>query len=236
MSFTRDVDKLRQIFNRQPDGFGTDAKTGKLTWGCSAHSGPTPPTTSSTWRASRLAMATSRMPDQRCGKASRPSSTGARIAGMPTPTTPSTYQSALLLYRRTILPRMSTATSPSRPATTSPAFRPTGSRSAPNTPSRSSGRSEPTSMLWAASISFTMTPTQNPKVPAYALPNLHPSYQLTPNVELFGLVQQRAQSALLCAGHLLRHRQSARFPWADDARSFSQGKPFAAFGGVRAEF
>ena len=29
---------------------------------------------------------------------------------------------------------------------------------------------------------------QSPKVPAYAVVNLHTSYQVTPNIELFGLI------------------------------------------------
>jgi iron complex outermembrane recepter protein len=44
---------------------------------------------------------------------------------------------------------------------------------------------------------------QNPKVPPYWVVNLHSSYQVAKNVEVFGLIQNLFRPALLFSGHVL---------------------------------
>jgi iron complex outermembrane recepter protein len=77
---------------------------------------------------------------------------------------------------------------------------------------------------------------QNPKVPAYAVLNLHTSYQLTPNVELFGLVNNALNQHYYAQGTFFDIGNQPGSLGLTDPRSFSQGKAFAAFGGVRADF
>jgi iron complex outermembrane receptor protein len=53
---------------------------------------------------------------------------------------------------------------------------------------------------------------QNPKIPAYWVVNLHSSYQISKNFEVFGLVKNLFnQRALLCVRHLLRYHLVSLF-------------------------
>jgi iron complex outermembrane recepter protein len=85
---------------------------------------------------------------------------------------------------------------------------------------------------------------QNPKVPAYAVVNLHTSYQLTPNIELFGLVNNLFNARYYAAGSFY---QTGGFASASgggtnlmaqlsDPRTFVPGAPLAAYAGIRAKF
>jgi iron complex outermembrane receptor protein len=77
---------------------------------------------------------------------------------------------------------------------------------------------------------------QNPKVPAYSVLNLHTSYQLAANVELFSLVNNALNQHYYAQGTFFDIGNQPGSLGLTDARTFSQGKPFAAFGGVRARF
>ncbi len=76
---------------------------------------------------------------------------------------------------------------------------------------------------------------QNPKVPAYWTVNLHSSYQLTKNVELFGLIQNLFNQRYYTYGTFF---ETDSFPYLNltDPRTFLPGMPFAAYGGIRAHF
>jgi iron complex outermembrane receptor protein len=76
---------------------------------------------------------------------------------------------------------------------------------------------------------------QNPKVPAYWTVNLHSSYQVTKNVELFGLVKNLFNQHYYVYGTFF---QTDSFPYLNltDPRTFVPGMPFAAYGGLRATF
>jgi iron complex outermembrane receptor protein len=82
---------------------------------------------------------------------------------------------------------------------------------------------------------------QNAKVPPYAVLNLHTSYQLTPNVELFGLINNALNQHYYVGGTLF---STSGFTTAGggtalalgDARGFLPGTPFAAYAGLRAKF
>ena len=83
----------------------------------------------------------------------------------------------------------------------------------------------------------------NPKVPAYWVVNMHTSYQLTKNVEIFGLVQnlfnQRYYSAgtfFSTAGFNNSTPGGANLFTFNDPRTFLPGMPLAIYGGVRATF
>jgi iron complex outermembrane receptor protein len=82
---------------------------------------------------------------------------------------------------------------------------------------------------------------QNPKVPPYAVLNLHTSYQLTPNVELFGVINNALNQHYYVAGSFFSlggfNTASGGTALAlDDARGFVPGMPFAAYAGLRAKF
>jgi iron complex outermembrane receptor protein len=80
------------------------------------------------------------------------------------------------------------------------------------------------------------------KVPAYAVLNLHTSYQLTPNVELFGSINNALNQHYYLAGTFTG---TTGFSSADgsntiatlnDPRAFVPGMPFAAYAGLKATF
>jgi iron complex outermembrane recepter protein len=73
---------------------------------------------------------------------------------------------------------------------------------------------------------------QNPKVPAYWTVNLHSSYQLTKNVELFGLVKNLFNQHYYVNGTFF---ETDSFPYLNltDPRTFVPGMPFAAYAGIR---
>ncbi len=76
---------------------------------------------------------------------------------------------------------------------------------------------------------------QNAKVPAYWTVNLHSSYRLTRNVELYALVKNLFDRHYYIYGTFF---ETGSFPYLDlsDPRSFVPGMPFAAYGGMRAKF
>jgi iron complex outermembrane receptor protein len=83
---------------------------------------------------------------------------------------------------------------------------------------------------------------QNPKVPAYAVLNLHTSYQVTPNVEVFGLINNALNQHYYVAGTFFNTAGftsaggAPNFLALNDPRTFLPGMPFAAYAGVRAKF
>ena len=83
----------------------------------------------------------------------------------------------------------------------------------------------------------------NPKVPAYWVVNLHTSYQVTKNVELFGLVQNLFNQHYYSAGTFFDtggYNNStpggANLMTFNDPRTFLPGMPLAAYAGIRATF
>jgi iron complex outermembrane receptor protein len=76
---------------------------------------------------------------------------------------------------------------------------------------------------------------QNPKVPAYWVVNLHTSYKVSKNVELFGLVQNLFNQRYYTFGTFFNTGQIP-FLGLTDPRTFTPGMPLAAFAGIRATF
>jgi iron complex outermembrane recepter protein len=76
---------------------------------------------------------------------------------------------------------------------------------------------------------------QNAKVPPYAVVNLHGSYQVTKDVEVFGLVQNLFNQHYYTNGTFF---STGSFPFLGltDPRMFVPGMPLAAYAGVRAKF
>jgi len=72
-------------------------------------------------------------------------------------------------------------------------------------------------------------------VPAYWVVNLHTSYQVSKNVELFGLVQNLFNQHYYAFGTFF---QTDSFPYLSltDPRTFVPGMPLAAYAGVRAKW
>jgi iron complex outermembrane receptor protein len=84
---------------------------------------------------------------------------------------------------------------------------------------------------------------QNPKVPPYWVVNLHSSYQITKNVEVFGLIQNLFDLHYFSAGTFFNTAGfnsntfgGNNFFVLNDPRTFLPGMPFAAYAGVRATF
>ena len=75
----------------------------------------------------------------------------------------------------------------------------------------------------------------NPKVPAYWTVNLHTSYKVTKNVEVYGLVQNLFNQHYYTYGTFF---ETDSFPYLNltDPRTFLPGMPMAAYAGVRATF
>ena len=73
---------------------------------------------------------------------------------------------------------------------------------------------------------------QNPKIPAYWVVNLHSSYKITENVEVFGLVRNLFDQHYYVFGTFF---DVTSFPYLNltDPRTFIPGIPFAAYLGVR---
>ena len=73
---------------------------------------------------------------------------------------------------------------------------------------------------------------QNPKLPAYWVVNLHSSYKVTENVEVFGLVRNLFNQHYAVFGTFFDVNS---YPYLNltDPRTFVPGMPFAAYVGVR---
>jgi iron complex outermembrane receptor protein len=76
---------------------------------------------------------------------------------------------------------------------------------------------------------------QNPKVPSYWVVNLHTSYKVTKNVEVWGLVQNLFNQHYYAAGTFF-DTQGISFLTFNDPRTFLPGMPLAAYAGIRATF
>ena len=84
---------------------------------------------------------------------------------------------------------------------------------------------------------------QSPKVPAYSVVNLHTSYQVTKNIEVFGLINNVFNQHYYLHGAFY---QTGGFTSAgglpnlmaqlSDPRTFVPGMPLAAYAGIRAKF
>jgi iron complex outermembrane receptor protein len=72
----------------------------------------------------------------------------------------------------------------------------------------------------------------NPQVPAYWLVNVHSTYQVTKNIEVFGLVRNLFNQRYYTSGSFF---ETSSFPYLNltDARTFLPGMPQAAYVGVR---
>ena len=75
---------------------------------------------------------------------------------------------------------------------------------------------------------------QNPKVPAYWVVNLHTSYKVTKNIEVFGLVQNLFNKHYYTAGTFFE-TDAIAFLNLSDPRTFLPGAPLAAYAGIRAK-
>jgi iron complex outermembrane recepter protein len=84
---------------------------------------------------------------------------------------------------------------------------------------------------------------QNPKVPAYWVVNLHTSYQVNKNIEVFGLVNNLFNQHYYAAGTFFdtggfnsNTFGGSNFFTLNDPRTFLPGIPIAAYAGIRATF
>jgi iron complex outermembrane receptor protein len=77
-----------------------------------------------------------------------------------------------------------------------------------------------------------------PKLPSYFVMNLNTSYQVTPHVQLFGLVQNVTDQRYYTYGTFspVGSVPIAQAPNATDPRSYSLAAPIGGFGGVRITF
>jgi iron complex outermembrane recepter protein len=84
---------------------------------------------------------------------------------------------------------------------------------------------------------------QNPRVPPYAVVNLHTAYRLTPTVELFGRVNNLFNTRYYTAGTFVSTSGfnsntfgAPNFLTLNDPRAFIPGMPLAVYAGLRATF
>jgi iron complex outermembrane receptor protein len=77
---------------------------------------------------------------------------------------------------------------------------------------------------------------QNPKVPPYAVVNLHGSYQVTKNIELFGVVQNLFNQHYYTTGTFFDPGSVPLSLGLTDRRMYVPGMPLAAYAGLRARF
>ena len=83
---------------------------------------------------------------------------------------------------------------------------------------------------------------QSPKVPGYGVLNLHTSYQLTPSVELFGIVNNvlnqhyYLQGTFLEAGGFTSASGGPNLLESLQGPAFVPGMPLAAYAGIKAKF
>jgi iron complex outermembrane receptor protein len=77
---------------------------------------------------------------------------------------------------------------------------------------------------------------QNPKVPPYAVVNLHGSYQVNRNVEIFALVQNLFNQHYYTTGTFFDSTSVPASLGLTDHRMFVPGMPLAAYAGLRARF
>ena len=85
---------------------------------------------------------------------------------------------------------------------------------------------------------------QSPKVPAYWVVNLHTSYQVTPNIEVFGLINNVFNQHYYLAGAFFETGGFASttrgvtnlMATLTDPRTFVPGMPLAAYAGMRVKF
>jgi iron complex outermembrane receptor protein len=75
---------------------------------------------------------------------------------------------------------------------------------------------------------------QNPKLPSYWVVNLHTTYKLHDNIEVFGLVQNLFDKRYYTFGTFFDTSEVA-FLGLTDPRSVSPGAPLAIYGGLRAK-
>jgi iron complex outermembrane receptor protein len=77
---------------------------------------------------------------------------------------------------------------------------------------------------------------QNPKVPPYAVMNLHGSYQITKNFEIFAMVQNLFNQHYYTTGTFFDPRSVPPSLGLTAPRMFVPGMPLAAYAGLRARF
>ncbi|WP_312018212.1 TonB-dependent receptor [Bradyrhizobium semiaridum] len=85
---------------------------------------------------------------------------------------------------------------------------------------------------------------QSPKVPAYAVVNLHTSYKITPDIEVFGLINNVFNQKYYLGGTFLETGGFASttrgvpnlMAQLTDPRTFVPGMPLSAYAGIRAKF
>jgi iron complex outermembrane receptor protein len=76
---------------------------------------------------------------------------------------------------------------------------------------------------------------QNPKVPAYWVVNLHSSYQVSKNVEIFGLARNLFNQRYHSFGTFFQ-TDSLPYLQLTDPRTFIPGAPLTAYAGLRARW
>jgi iron complex outermembrane recepter protein len=85
---------------------------------------------------------------------------------------------------------------------------------------------------------------QSPKVPAYVVLNLHTSYRITPNIEVFGLINNVLNQQYYYGGTFFQTGGFASttagvtnlFASLADPRTFVPGMPLAAYAGLKVKF
>ena len=76
----------------------------------------------------------------------------------------------------------------------------------------------------------------NLQLPGYAVVNLHSSYQLTKNVQIYGLVENLFDKKFATFGTLFDVEPLAAARGLTDPRMVTPAPPMAAYGGLKVKF
>lgn len=95
-----------------------------------------------------------------------------------------------------------------------------------------------TSMYQSGQYLFGDQANLTPRLPGFVTLNLNSQYQLTPNIQLFGLVENATNAKYYTYGTFSPTSSVflAQVPNATNPRSYSPAAPIASFGGVRVTF
>jgi iron complex outermembrane receptor protein len=82
---------------------------------------------------------------------------------------------------------------------------------------------------------------QNPQLPMYWVANLHASYQITNNVQIFGLINNLFNNHYATYGTFFDQTTDAQFAgnpvnFVSDPRTITPAQPIAFYGGVKVTF
>jgi iron complex outermembrane receptor protein len=95
-------------------------------------------------------------------------------------------------------------------------------------------------VLWVSSQYYGGDESnQNPPLPGYSTVDLHTSYQITPHIQIYGLIDNLVNRRYYTYASFFDNSHYVGNPTfldLTDTRSLTPGKPFAVYGGLKVTF